>query len=346
MPQALVATAPRSPSLRTYEQSDPAATELLIESELSAFKHGTGLRGYRADTRDYTAAFDWEAGVHREGDTTEPDYPIALGNMTVGTVRDVGADVEAFDPGDRVYGHLPIRETHTVAADTVSPAPAGMAAESIVYADPARVGLHAVRIGEIGVADTVLVVGAGAIGQMAAQVASLGGASAVWVSDPIERRREAALEHGADRVLDPIDVDVGELVKDELTAGDRPGVDVSVETSGSYAGLNDALRATAFGGTIASCGYYAGDQTNVAFAGEWHRNRLDLRSVRPPSEPHREAPRWSFDRLRTAAFELLRAGDLTAEGLLDPIVPIEDAPDGMRLIDERPEKSIKLGVSY
>lgn len=346
MPQELVATAPHSPSLRSYEPRAPAADEVLVESELSAFKHGTGLRGYRADTRDFTAAFDWESGLHREGEDAEPDYPITLGNMTVGTVSDVGGDVDAIEPGDRVYGHLPIRETHTVAADAVSVAPPAMADESIVYADPARVGLHAVRIGEIGVADRVLVIGAGAIGQMAAQLATCGGADTVWVSDPIERRREAALAHGADRVLDPLDVDVGAVVKDELSAGDRPGVDVTVETSGAYAGLHDALRATTFGGTIASCGYYADDQTNVAFAGEWHRNRLDLRSVRPPSEPHREAPRWNFDRLQTEAIELLRTGAIDADGLLDPIVPVGESPDGMRLIDERPEESIKLGVSY
>ncbi len=346
MPLELIATEPRTPVLREYEPADPGPEQVLIDSDRSTFKHGTGLRGYRADTRDYTISFDWEAGLHREGPMERPSYPISLGNMTVGTVREMGGAVEAFSPGDRVYGHLPIRGTHTVDADAVSPAPEDMSDAAILYADPARVGMHTVRVAGVGIADRVLVVGAGAIGQMAAQLARHSGADTVWVSEPIDRRRAAAIDHGADRGLNPVDEDVGAAVKDELSAGNRPGVDMTIETSGSYAGLHDAIRAATFGGTVASCGYYTDDPSNVHLAGEWHRNRLDMRSVRPPSEPHREAPRWSFSRLRSEAFALLREGNLSTDGLLDPIVPIEKADDGIRLIDEEPERSIKLGVSY
>lgn len=37
---------------------------------------------------------------------------------------------------------------------------------------------------------------------------------------------------------------------------------------------------------------------------------------------------------------------MSAEGLVDPIVPIDRAVEGIERIDEHPETSIKLCVSY
>ena len=41
-------------------------------------------------------------------------FPFLVGNMTVGTVIEAGENVEAWKPGDRVFGGLGLRETHTV----------------------------------------------------------------------------------------------------------------------------------------------------------------------------------------------------------------------------------------
>lgn len=346
MPLELVATDARSPEVREYEEGAIGPRDVRLRSTLSAFKHGTGLRSYRANTRDATAPFDWETRLHREEQSREPDYPVSLGNTTVGTVVEIGDDVGTFDIGDRAYGHLPIRETHTVSEGTLDPVPEEMSDEDAIYADPARVGLHVVRTGNVRLGDVVAVFGAGSIGQMAMQLARLEGARWIAVSEPIERRRRAARDHGADLVIDPTEEDPGERIKDEVDAGGEPGVDAALETSGAYAGLNDAVRSTAFGGIVSSCGYYADDPSGLHLEGEFHRNSLDIRSVRPPSEPLRDHPRWSTERLDGEAFELFHDGRLSSENLLDPVVPIEDAAEGMRLIDERPEESIKLGVRY
>ena len=346
MPLELVAADRRSATVREYDESPLGPGEVRVESEFSAFKHGTGLRTYRADTRDFTAPFDWDRRLHQEGQSRTPEFPAPLGNSTVGTVTAVGDAVERFQPGDRVYGQLPIRETHAAPAEGLRHVPEGMSTEVLAYADPARVGLHVVRTGEVSIGDTVVVFGAGAIGQMTAQLARLAGARWVAVSEPITRRREAARKHGADLVIDPIAEDVADVLKTEVQSGGEPGVDVALETSAAYPGLDDAIRSTAFGGVVASCGFYDGEPSGFGLAGEFHRNRLEIRSVRPPSEPHRDAPRWNYDRLDEEAFDLLGDGRLSADGLVDPIVPIENADEGIRLVDERPQESIKLGVTY
>jgi len=343
MPKELIAIAPRRPAFREYEEQTLKPDEVRIRSIFSAVKHGTELRFYRANTRDHTAPFDAERRIHVEGGGRPSYFPRALGDITVGIVTETGQEVSRFKKGDRVFGYLPIRETHTVSEDHLHLAPEGMSEESIVYSDPASVALALVHDTRICVGDRVAVFGLGAIGQMTVQLARLQGARWIAASDPVNLRRESAAKYSVNLVLNPLRQDVGLIIKEKT---DRKGVDVSLETSGSYAALNDALRATTYAGTIASCGYYAGDARGLHLEGEWHRNRLTLLSVREVSEPLRDDPRWDTHRIHAEAFELLKTDRLSAEGLVNPVVPFDRVVEAYQRIDKTPEDSIKLGVEY
>ena len=342
MPKELIAVAPRTPVLREYKEPSLKPGEVRMRSIFSAPKHGSELRGYRAETKDHTSPFEAERRMH-VGEGGPPKFPTRLGNMTVGEVIEVGEGATRFQIGDRVFGHLPIRETHIVHEERLEEVPDKMSSEAIVYSDPAGVALSPVRDGKIGLGDRVAVFGLGAIGQMAVQIARLQGARWIAATDPIPVRRELAKRHGADVVIDPITEDAGLVIKD-LT--DKVGVDVSLETSGIYAALNDALRATGYMGTIVSSAYYTGDARTLSLEGEWHRNRLTMISTRDVSQPLPDHPLWDTQRLHTEAFALLQEGRLSVEGLVYPIVPFNESAEAYRDIDEAPEKSIKLGVVY
>lgn len=342
MPRALVATAPRTPALVEYREPDLGAGQVRLRSVLSVVKHGTELRAFRADTRDATAPFDRELGLHLPGERRGA-FPHLLGNQGVALVMEAGAEAERFRPGDLVFGPLPIRQTHTVAQEQVQPAPAGADPAALLCWDPASVALCGIHDAGIRVGDRVLVTGLGAIGLMAAQLARLQGARWVGCSDPFAKRRALAAAHGADLVIDPAGGDAGLIVK--RRTGGR-GVDVSIEASGSYAGLHDALRATAYGGVVASIAYYTGSADALHLQGEWHRNQLTLISGRNVNAPLRAHPRWTAERLHREAVDLLTAGRLRADGVLDPIVPFERSADAYRQIDRNPGAGIKLAVRY
>ena len=348
MPRELIASAPRKPELRSYEELPLGPDEVRLRSTFSTVKHGTQLRAYRANTRDARQPFDAELKLHRRTGPPaargkKPSFPMALGTVTVGEVIAVGDAVEAFAVGHQVYGDLSIRETHTVVAARLRPVPPGMHAHAVVCGDPARVALSGVRDSNLGVGDRVLVTGLGAIGQLAVQLARLQGAAWVAAADPIARRRALAARLGADLVIDPIAEDPGLVVKTETG---KLGADAVIETSGNYAGLNDALRAAAYGATVVSVAYYHGDGRGLSLEGEWHRNRINLISSRDVSAPHRLSPRWDAERLYRAAFAVLEQGRLRVDGLLDPVVPFADSAAAYRQIDEHPAASIKLGVTY
>jgi len=348
LPKELVAIAPRTPILREYEERSLGPRDIRINSGLSAEKHGTTLAVYRGLSSLNEKRFEPQMGIFLPKDAgmgqTLISFPMSLGNMTVGMVTEVGGEVTRFRKGDRAYGYLPIRETHTVGEDYVKKAPPELKDEELVCIDPSVVALMAVRESGLRIGDTVAIFGAGAIGLMAVQISKLSGAARIICVEPIEMRRGVAVKFGADISLDPKERDVGLEIR-KLTDG--KGVDVSLETSGSYRALQSAIRATCYGGVVVPVSWYHGEPNGLDLGEEWHFNRqIMVSGARVESEPYRDHPRWDGKRVYDAVVELFRRKRLTAEGLLTPIVRLEEAVEAYRMIDERPEATIKLGVRY
>jgi threonine dehydrogenase-like Zn-dependent dehydrogenase len=186
----------------------------------------------------------------------------------------------------------------------------------------------------------------------------------------LENRRELARELGADIVLDPtanggdaglairkltgddasVDVPPEKRIiggyREELTQTSNRGVDVAIETSGSIPALQQAIRATAFGGTICVISFYGREATGLLLGEEFHINQLSLVSARSQSLPLRDAPRWTLERMVEVSLDWMIQGRIRTEGILSPIVPFEESADAYRSIDERPSESIKLGIRF
>ncbi len=372
MPYELIAVAPRTPELRYYEEPDLGPRQVRVRTELASPKHGTEMVGYR-DEAPARRPYDplWGCMMPLSDAETASAFPMRLGNMAVGIVTEVGSGATRFRVGDRVFGHLPIRETHTLDESAVDPLPEGISPVAAVCLDPAVMAL-AIRDANIRLGDHVAVFGMGAIGLMATQLARLAGAGKVIAVDPIPARRELALRLGADAALDPLadGGDVGLAIR-QMTGWSRDGresrregervvggywevptqvgqrgVDVAVEVSGNVRALHQAIRATRFGGTICALSFYGRDAAGLRLGDEFHVNRQQLISARVESLPLRDAPAWDLRRLVELALSWLRSGRLRADGILTPIVPFAECAEAYRHIDEHPEDSVKLGVRF
>ncbi len=369
MPRELIAVAPRTPELRNYEESPLEPAQIRIKTELASPKHGTELVGYRNDpvaSRPYDPA--WGAVIPKPAGDALAGFPRRLGNMAVGVVSEIGSGVTQFQAGDRVFGHFPIRETHTVDQAEADLLPEGLSAEAALCLDPVVMAL-AIRDAGIKLGDTVAVFGLGAIGLIALQLAKLAGAHTVIALDPLANRRELALTLGADIALDPTanGGDAGLAVRrltgepedaprpatrlvggyrEQDTQAGQLGVDVAIETSGSTQALHQAIRSTRFGGTVCVVSFYGREATGLLLGEEFHINRLNLISVRAESLPMRDAPGWTLDRMVRLGLDWLASGRIRTEGIIFPIVPFEESADAYRMIDERPAESIKLGIRF
>ncbi|AHB70228.1 zinc-binding alcohol dehydrogenase [Cronobacter malonaticus] len=346
----LVAQAPRVAALVEYQDRAVADNEVKIRVRFGAPKHGTEVVDFRAASPfiDEEFSSEWQLFTPRpEGAPRGIEFgKFQLGNMVVGEIIERGARVTGYAVGDMVCTYGPLMETVIVnAVDNykLRKMPQGGSWKNAVCYDPAQFAMSGVRDGNVRVGDFVVVVGLGAIGQIAVQLAKKAGASVVIGVDPIEHRCTIARRHGADTTFNPIGADIGLEIK-KLTG--KQGADVIIETSGNADALQAALRGIAYGGTISYVAF-AKPFTSLNFGREAHFNNAKIVFSRACSEPNPDYPRWSRKRIEETCWELLMNGYLNCEDLIDPVVPFaQSAESYMKYVDQHPELSIKMGVTF
>jgi len=318
--------------------------EVKVKSIYGAPKHGTELNVYQHDPHAQTY-YDEEAHIFKKRDVPESAYgKSGLGNMWVGEIIEIGTDVSGFSLGERVAGYGNLKQTHIVNQKHLLKMAERMIWQEAVCFDPLQFAMGGVRDGHIRFGDTVLVSGLGAIGLMAAQAARLAGAYLVAVSDPIEKRRKAALENGADIALNPLEEDIGLILRDKTG---NIGCDVVIETSGSYKAIEQGIRALAYGGNLACVGWLKECHTPINLGYEGHFNQTKIIFSRACSEPNNDYPRWNFDRICKEAWDMLNKGHFKCANIIDPVVPFEKSDEGyIKYIVEHPEMSVKMGVTF
>jgi threonine dehydrogenase-like Zn-dependent dehydrogenase len=316
-----------------------AAGQLRIRSLYGSAKHGTELADLRGDL--------CRRGSYRngffDGKPKEVSFPQRPGNQFVGEVIAVGEGVTNRRVGEVVWGYGCFSRFHTVAAEQVFPLAEGCDWRSALCYDPLQFALSAVRDGQVRIGDAVACFGLGAIGLMLVQCLRLAGASRVIACDPIPRRREAASNLGAHVVLDPIAVEAGAEIR-ALTEG--RGADVCIDFSGKRQALQACLRGVAYGGTVVCGAFPPPMDGGLDLGAEAHFNIPRIVFTRACSQPDRDHPRWSFERIQATARQLIDSGAVSGVGVIDPVVAPEEVPTVYREIATHPERSIKLGVDF
>ncbi|MEJ2861801.1 NAD(P)-dependent alcohol dehydrogenase [Actinomycetospora flava] len=199
--------------------------------------------------------------------------PLVLGHETSGVVSAVGEGVETPAVGTRVavepqrncgrceqcaqgcyhlcpwisfFATPPVDGSFaqyvTVPATRAHPVPDTLSDDAAAMIEPLAVAVHAAGKADIGPGTRVFVSGGGPVGLLCLQVARARGAARVTLSDPVARRREVALDFGADAVVDP------------GAGAEIEPVDVVLECTGVQAAVDLAIAATAPAATVVLVG--------------------------------------------------------------------------------------------
>jgi threonine dehydrogenase-like Zn-dependent dehydrogenase len=151
--------------------------------------------------------------------------------------------------------------------------------------------------------------------------------------DGVPRRLELARELGAPHVVDFTKTSPAEEIK-SLTEG--RGADVSIEFSGSYPALHEAIRSTAYNSRVVSAGFFQGDGRGLFLGEEFHHNRVGIVcsqiSGLSPALDHR----WSVERLEKTVMALAAEGKISLEPLVTHVFEVDEAERAFQLLDQRP----------
>lgn len=226
---------------------------------------------------------------------TGAKLPQVLGHEYGGTVVAMGSAVTDVAPGDRVSiqplvsprddyygrrGHYQLSDKlgiiglmwpwggmgeYSVVNDyNAVRMPDSVSDEQAALIEPAAVVVYAAERGGVKPGSSVLVTGAGPIGQLQVLAARAAGASTIFLSDTNDNRLAMARQVLPDVItLNPKSDKVVEAVRDQ-TEG-NVGVDVALECVGAEAALATCIEAVRRQGTVVQVGLHVGKPAVDAF---------------------------------------------------------------------------------
>ena len=210
------------------------------------------------------------------------EAPMVLGHEAAGIVSEVGGEVSALKPGDRVCMEPGIPDPHSRAsrlglynldpavrfwatppvhgvlrpsvvhpADYTFKVPDAVSLAEAAMVEPLAVGMQAAKKAQIVPGDLAVVLGAGPIGMVTALAALAGGCSRVVLADALTPKLTLGASLGAITPVNVKEESVAEVVS-QLTGG--WGADIVFECSGSAAALAGVFAPLRPGGVVVLVG--------------------------------------------------------------------------------------------
>ncbi len=218
-----------------------------------------------------------------------------FGHEIAGVVSNVGAGVERFRAGDRVFVRTPLTTGYAeyALAREIS---IGRLPDQIPFSEGAilqllPLAIHATRGVNLG--DRVVIVGQGPVGLMALQIAKLRGASTVITSDLDPWRLDISKTLEADVTCAGGTAELKELISREF----RNEVDVAIDAVGTPLTAQTCIDLLRHNGLLILLGTHHVD-TNVTFdLIQWEKKGLRIHTAAEPTDIARVAAMQIAERL-------------------------------------------------
>ena len=273
----------------------PGPGEILIRTRFSLMSTGT-------ENIIFNRLFDpgthWDEWVK---------YPFPPGYASVGEVIALGEGSTGFSLGDRVTHRKGHCSHAVVAGGEAVPIPADVPMEHAVWFALAKIGFHGALAAEYSLGDSVLVIGAGPIGQMSVRWACAAGASPIAVADIAPERLERARPGGATLLLPgPI-----EKARETLLAQNKnvlPGV--VVDSTGNAAIFSAALSLAADRGRVVLLG-----DTGQPALQTLTKDLITRGLTVTGAHDNHISERWNLASITKLFFDLARQDRFSLEGL-------------------------------
>lgn len=271
----IIFTEPNVAKLIEQEVSLPKENEILVKLCVSSISSGTE----RANLMG-SKTIAWN-----RPDEAQAVFPRQCGYSSAGVVMQVGNAVTKFKVGDRVatwWGthseYITISENNACLIDDVS-------FEDAALLHIATFPLAAIRKCRLEIGESAIVMGMGILGIVALQLLKAAGAVPIIAVDPDPKKRQKALESGADYALDPFDENFIKNAK-ELTCG---GAKVGIEVTGVGAGLNGILDVMARFGRVALLGCTRSSDFEVDYYHKVHGPGISIIGAHTAARPEVES---------------------------------------------------------
>jgi len=333
MAEAVWFAAPRRVELRHELTPAVGPRDVRVRAVVSGISAGSELLAYRGEA-PATLEADLPTATGSFG------LPMKFGYASVGSVEEVGAEVERLAAGDLVFVLHPHQTEYVVPADVAVRLPDGLPPATGVFAANLETAVTVVLDAHPRLSEAVLVIGQGVLGLLITTLLRRAGAAPIITAEVHEKRRTASITAGAHHALAP-GADLAGRVR-ELTAG--RGADAVIEATGNPDALQAAIDAVAFAGTIVVASWYGSRVATLDLGSAFHRRRIRLVSSQVSTLDPRISGRWDRERRTALVTELLC--ELPLAGLISHRFPFGDAASAYELLDRASGETLQVVLDY
>jgi len=274
-------------------------------------------------------------------------FPFAIGHECSATVLAVGGAVTRVKVGDRVAvepaiscGHCDqclahrrhtcrkllflgcpgqlegcLREQLVMPEENCFPLAAKTTLDQGALVEPLSIAVYAASLGAPRPGQSVAILGAGPIGLGVLLVLRQMGLDRLYVSEPLEYRRQQAKQLGARHTCNPLAGDLAEAWQPE----EPLGFDIVYECCGQQLAIDDGLHLLKPGGTLVLVGIPTVNRISLAMDYA-RRKEITLRNVRRQND------------CVGAALELIESGKVPMHKLQTHTFPLARAPEAFALV--------------
>lgn len=338
--RVLYFTGPGEVMVREEPIPEPGSGEVRVKSVVSAISPGTELLIYRGEAPTHLSADETIGSL--DGNL---EFPIQHGYATVGRVTAVGDDVTDDWLDTRVFVFHP-HASHLIAApEELHRIPVGCSTEAVTLLPSVETAVNFLLDGTPRIGERIAVFGQGLVGLLTTALLARCPIGGLVTADLHASRRERSEELGADASLDPMAGNVVDEVRSRLgTHTDPAGADLSIELSGDPSVLDQAIDVTGYGGRVLIGSWYGEKSAPIDLGGRFHRDRIRLISSQVSTIDPRLRGRWTKTRRRQEAWRWI--DELDTEDFITHRVPIDRAEEAYRLLDERPDETMGVLLTY
>ncbi len=316
----LIVTGPRQVEFDDAPIPECPRDGVLVKADVTAISAGTEIRVYRWIPVD-------DEGKMLHGGMPFPDGPTENGYSMVGEVVEVGADVQGFAVGERVFLSGTHKEYEAAPASEVVKLPDSIPTEQAVMLNLLGVAHIALRTGQPAPGENAAVVGLGVIGQSAVAWCRAFGFPTVGI-DLDGGRLEAAKAMGANAVVSPADAEFQSRM-DDVFGGD--GADLVIEAASTWRAIRTSMDIVRPGGRVVVIARHTDRPDYNPVGHPYLSKRITLRTAYGYEDP---GQRWDRARCTRLAVEMLSRGELAIEPMITHSVAWRELPDIYRRLDE------------
>jgi L-iditol 2-dehydrogenase/threonine 3-dehydrogenase len=285
-------------------------------------------------------------------------YPVVQGHEFSGQVEAVGNGVKKVKPGDKVTARPQVvcgkcsscrrgdynicdvlrvegfqapgcaQDFFVTTEEKIVPLPASLTFEQGALVEPTSVGVHSTgRAGDLK-GKNVVVLGAGTIGNLVAQVVRCRGAKNILITDLSDFRLEKAKQCGITNTSNARKESLADASK--RVFGDE-GFGIAFEAVGVEATMDAAVQNIRKGGKIVVLGVF-GEKPRIDMSIVGDREQTIIGTLMYKHEDY------------VKAVELIAGGQVITGPLVTKHFPFEKYTDAYKFIDEQGDKTLKVMI--